>query len=79
MTTLPTQVRFRDLKARGIVRNWVTLRNWVNTRGFPQGRKPGGNTRTWTEDEIAAWLATCPVDTKPWPSRRVDTEVDDKE
>jgi predicted DNA-binding transcriptional regulator AlpA len=70
MTILPTLVRFCDLKARGIVRNWVTLRHLVDERGFPPGRKLGPNTRVWTEDEIAAWLASRPIDLKPWPTCR---------
>jgi hypothetical protein len=69
-TSLPTQLRFRDLRARGIVRNWVTLRHWINKRGFPPGRKAGPNTRLWDEPEIAAWLESCPTETKPGPKAK---------
>ena len=30
-------LRFADLKARGIVRNWVTLERWKRLYGFPTG------------------------------------------
>lgn len=55
---MTTFVRFADLKARGIVNNWVTLRNWIATQGFPPGVKLGPNTRAWTEEEIETWLAS---------------------
>ena len=32
-------LRFRDLKARGIVDNWVQLRRLINLYGFPAGKK----------------------------------------
>ena len=53
-------LRFADLKARGIIRNWPTLKRWVQTRGFPAGNQLGPNTRVWTEDEIQEWLANRP-------------------
>ena len=57
----PTLLRFADLRERGIVANWVTLRNWIAREGFPPGRKLGPNTRAWTEDEVAAWLNSRPA------------------
>ena len=54
MTTL---LRFADLKARGIVRNRTTLSRWIQNLGFPPGVMLGMNTRTWTKEEIDAWLA----------------------
>jgi hypothetical protein len=65
MSQLPVQLRFNDLKSRGIVTNWVTLRHWINKRGFPPGRRVG-NTRLWAEPEVATWLSGLPADTKPW-------------
>ncbi len=50
-------LRFPDLKARGIVNNWMTLRRWIEREGFPAGVKLGPNTRAWSESEIEAWLA----------------------
>ena len=53
-------IRFADLKARGIVRNWPTLRLWIEREGFPPGRHLGPNTRAWTEAEIEDWIAARP-------------------
>ena len=53
-------LRFRDLQARGIVKNWMTLRRWIETEGFPRGIKLGPNTRAFPEDEVMQWLATRP-------------------
>ena len=58
MTTL---LRFSDLKARGLVSNWVTLRNWIEKQGFPPGQKIGPNTRAWTAESVEAWLASRPA------------------
>jgi hypothetical protein len=46
--------------ARGIVRNRVTLQNWIEKSGFPPGRMIGPNSRAWPEDEVIAWLASRP-------------------
>ena len=67
---LHPQLRFRDLKARGVVMNWVTLRNWIEHEGFPPGRMAGPNTRLWDEPAVAAWLASRRIESKPWPSKR---------
>jgi predicted DNA-binding transcriptional regulator AlpA len=53
-------LRFADLKARGIVRNWPTLQRWILEQGFPAGIKLGPNTRAWSESEINEWLAGRP-------------------
>ena len=49
-------LRFADLKERGIVGNWMTLRRWIEREGFPPGVKLGPNTRAWAEGEIERWL-----------------------
>ncbi len=72
MTTL---LRFSDLQARGVVNNWVTLRRWIDREGFPTGRMLGPNTRAWSEDEIAAWIASRPTDTKPNPKEAADARA----
>jgi predicted DNA-binding transcriptional regulator AlpA len=54
-------LRFRDLQARGIVSNHVTLKQWVERESFPPGRWLGANTRVWTEAEIEAWVASRPI------------------
>jgi predicted DNA-binding transcriptional regulator AlpA len=56
----PTLLRFADLKARGIVRNWVTLRSWIDREGFPPGMMLGPNSRAWREDEVEDWLNRRP-------------------
>jgi hypothetical protein len=62
------RLRFGDLKARGIVKNRVTLRNWILKQNFPPGQLTGPNTRTWDEEaEINPWLASRPTDLKPAP------------
>jgi hypothetical protein len=67
---LSTQLRFRDLKAKGIVNNWGTLRDWIINRDFPRGRLLGPNIRTWDEGEVVAWLESRPSESKPVPRRR---------
>ena len=60
-------LRFADLKARGIVNNWVTLRGWIEREGFPAGTLLGPNTRVWPEQEIADWIASRPTAPKLIP------------
>jgi hypothetical protein len=72
---IPHQLRFRDLKARGIVSNWVTLSNWIEREGFPPGKLVGPNTRLWNEPDILAWLNTRPTKTKPAPKRSCREEA----
>ena len=54
-------IRFRDLKARGIVTNWTTLYRWVDAGTFPPGKKLGPRSRVWTDDEIEDHLANLPT------------------
>ena len=53
-------LRYDDLVARGIVRNRVTLSNWIKKEGFPAGQMIGPNTRAYPEDQVEAWLASRP-------------------
>ena len=55
-------LRFRDLKARNIVKNWPNLKRKVKYQGFPPGRMTGPNERSWTEEEIDAYREGCPVE-----------------
>ena len=56
------RLRYSDLKARGIVKNRVTLSNWQKKHGFPKGQMTGPNTRTWDEEtEVNPWLASRPL------------------
>jgi Prophage CP4-57 regulatory protein (AlpA) len=57
-----TLLRFRDLKDRGIVSNWVSLKRRIERDGFPPGRMIGENTRAWLESEIDAWIASRPIE-----------------
>ena len=62
------RVRFADLKARGIVKNRTTLKDWIEKLGFPRGQMTGPNTRTWDDEtEINPWLASRPTEPKPTP------------
>jgi predicted DNA-binding transcriptional regulator AlpA len=54
---IPKLLRFKDLKELGIVRNWTTLQRWIDAGDFPAGIKLGPNSRAWTEESVAQWLA----------------------
>ena len=58
-------LRYADLVDRGLVRNRITLGNWIRDCGFPPGRLLGPNTRVWSEQEIDFWIASRPVERKP--------------
>jgi predicted DNA-binding transcriptional regulator AlpA len=66
----PFLLRYTDLVAHGIVRNRITLKNWIEKRGFPKGRLIGPNTRAWTEAEVANWLASRPSENKQGPIKK---------
>lgn len=55
-------LRYRDLVARGIVRNRMTLRRRIREDGFPPGRMTGPNERTWTDEEIDTWIKSRPIE-----------------
>jgi hypothetical protein len=61
LKVIPKLLRFKDLKERGLVPNWTTLLRWIELEGFPAGIRLAPNTRAWTEDEVAAWLASRPA------------------
>ena len=64
---LQRRLRYRDLVERGVVKNRVTLKNWIHDRGFPPGQMTGPNTRTWGEDEVFAYLKSRPTGPKVAP------------
>lgn len=68
-------VRFKDLKARGIVQSWPSLRYKIRNNGFPPGRMLGPNTRAWTEAEIQAWLDALPVERPLKASPKAQAEL----
>ena len=53
-------LRFKDLVARGIVKNWTTLLRWIREEGFHEPVKLGPNTTAWPESEIEKWKASRP-------------------
>jgi predicted DNA-binding transcriptional regulator AlpA len=66
---LPTYVRFRDIAAAGIAKNWPTLTRLIEEENFPRGVMLSPNIRAWKIVEIETWLATRPVERKPVPTR----------
>jgi len=66
---------YKDLVAMGLVRNRATLRNRTlnpppNFPPFPAGRLIGPNARVWSDEELDAYVAACPVEPKATPRRR---------
>ena len=61
LPSLPVYVRFRDLKAAGIVQNWQGIKRLVEEQGFPPGVMLGPNTRAWIVGDVRGWLATRPL------------------
>ncbi len=49
-------IRYHQIKQRGIVRNRMTLKRWIDGQGFPPGIKLGPNTRAWYESDVEAWV-----------------------
>jgi predicted DNA-binding transcriptional regulator AlpA len=65
----PIYIRYGDLEAAGIARNWPTLTRLIEEEGFPRGVMLSPNIRAWKLDDITAWLATRPIERKPVPTR----------
>lgn len=65
-------VRFKDLKASGVVGNWPTLLRLIDDEGFPAGFLLGKNMRAWALDDIARWLDTRPTARKIVPRRNTN-------
>ena len=57
---LPTYIRFRDLKERGIVASWPQLKFMIDNYGFPPGRLASPQVRIWREDEVSEYLENPP-------------------
>jgi hypothetical protein len=58
-------MRYKDLRARGFVKNRVQLKRLIDNYGFPQGRMISPNARAWNEDEIEDWYASRPTESRP--------------
>jgi hypothetical protein len=67
MDEIEQHYRFVDLKRKGLIGNWPTLRHLQKVHGFPAGKKLGGNMRVWTAREVNEWLASRPSDIKIIP------------
>jgi predicted DNA-binding transcriptional regulator AlpA len=65
----PIYIRYDDLEAAGIARNWPTLTRLIEEEGFPRGVMLSPNIRAWKLDDITAWLATRPIERKAVPTR----------
>lgn len=48
-------LRYRDLEARGIVKNRMTLKRWMDAQAFPRPYRLGPNSVAWKESEIEEW------------------------
>jgi predicted DNA-binding transcriptional regulator AlpA len=59
------RLRYRDLVAKGVVRNRQTLKNWIEKEGFPPGELTGPNSRTFDEKKVEEWLSSRPTAPKP--------------
>jgi hypothetical protein len=71
---LPTYLRFRDLKARGIANSWPYLKSLIEDHGFPPGKLVSPQIRLWDENSVSAWIESRPVEPAPprgEPARRV--------
>jgi hypothetical protein len=58
-------VSFADLRQRGIVGNWSSLRRMIDRDGFPVGIQLGPNRRAWFLHEVEAWVAARPAYVEP--------------
>lgn len=65
-------LRFKDLKARGIVNNHPQLRRMIDNYGFPPGIKLGENSTAWKDTLVDNWVETRPVALPP----RIKTSVE---
>jgi hypothetical protein len=63
--SLSPRLNFKDLQSKGIVKNRATLRNLIKRSKFPPGKLTGPNSRTWSEEEVEAYVAQCTTDPSP--------------
>jgi hypothetical protein len=68
---LPVFIRFRNLKAAGIVENWPHLLALIEQQNFPTGVMLSPNVRAWNIENVRQWLATRPTDRKVVRRRQV--------
>jgi hypothetical protein len=58
---MKTWFRFRDLKARGLVKSRPQLKRLVDRGIFPPGRMIGPNARAWSDEEIEEYENSRPI------------------
>ena len=58
-------ISFADLRERGIVKNWATLRRMIDRDGFPAGIQLGPNRRAWVSSSVQEWIASRPAYVEP--------------
>jgi hypothetical protein len=74
-------IRYKQLKARGIVNSRSHLKGLQENHGFPLGRLIGDNVRVFDEEtEVEPWLKSRPTAPKPTPKspgrpRKADTAL----
>jgi hypothetical protein len=68
---LPVFIRFKNLKAAGIVENWPHLLTLIEQQNFPAGTMLSPNVRAWNIEDVRQWLATRPTDRKVVRRRQV--------
>ena len=76
---LPSFVRYRDLVAARIVKNWPFLLRLIDVEGFPPGIMIGRNTRAWPVNDIESWLASRPAARKVVPRRAANKQSEAEE
>ncbi len=75
---LKPRLRFKEIKAAGIARSWTQLEYLIDCHGFPVGKKLSPQVRSWTVEEVEAWIASRPSDRRI-VSRRVGRPRKDAE
>jgi predicted DNA-binding transcriptional regulator AlpA len=65
--TLKPRLRYKQLREAGIARSWAQLNYLIDEHGFPVGVRLSPQVRSWTVEEVEAWIASRPSDRRPTP------------
>jgi predicted DNA-binding transcriptional regulator AlpA len=76
--SVPRFLRFKDLQERGLVLSHQGLRHLQIHENFPLGRLLGPSSRVWSETEVAAWLASRPVEPSRQTTERAARSVESR-
>jgi hypothetical protein len=71
---LPVFVRYTDLVAAGLVRNWTQLERLVDHYGFPEGTLLSPNTRAFDLRLVEDWIRSRPTARRKTPRREKASE-----